>query len=73
MILVTSSQCSLFLSVNSSVFTLADTETELVSYKNGLYRIVWRYSNCSDTQNNANSIDFCTHFIGTGLGLRYRE
>ena len=54
MILVTSSQCSLFLNVNSSVFTLADTETELVTYKNGLYRIVWRYSNCSDTQNNAN-------------------
>ena len=35
--------------------------------KNGLYRILWRYTHCTETETEADAIGLCTQFIGLGL------
>ena len=37
------------------VFTLPDTETDQETDKNGLYRIVWRCSYCTEADTNIDS------------------
>ena len=39
------------------------TDNVQCRYRDRLYRIIWTYSYCTETDTNKNSIGFCTHFI----------
>ena len=52
--------------VRSHCLTLTQTPRPI---KNGLYRIVWRCSYCTETDIITDSIGHCTDFIGLGLSV----